>query len=293
MSSVLAGRCAVITGATQGLGREIARAFLAAGADVALCARTTSDVEATAAALREEHPNRTVFASTCDIARADDVDRLFDCTIEKLGAFDILVNNAGIHGPISSLDAADWSKWCDAIGVNLIGTAYCCRRAVQHFKSHPVKDRRWKIINLSGGGATAPQPGMSAYAASKAGLVRLTETLAHEVRSFAIDVNAVAPGALRTRLMEELRSSGLERLDAEYHAKIEQIYSRGGMSITRAAELCVYLASADSDGITGRLISAPWDPWPFNAAAVEKIVASDIYTLRRVVPLERDQTSID
>jgi 3-oxoacyl-[acyl-carrier protein] reductase len=185
------------------------------------------------------------------------------------------------------LDEADWDLWCAAIAVNLVGAVYCCRRAVRHFKSRPADGPHAKIINISGGGATSPQPCLSAYGASKAGLVRFTETLAMEVKPFGIDVNAVAPGALLTRLLEELRSVSPEQIGAAQHAKVEEIYGQGGMSLARAAELCVYLASFESDGISGRLISAPWDPWPFSAEIAGELAASDIYTLRRIVPEDR------
>lgn len=284
---VLAGRRAVITGGSQGLGREIARACLVAGADVLICARTPADIEAAATALRGEFAARRILSFVCDIGRTDDIDCLFDHAIAELGGFDILVNNAGIHGAILPLDEADWDLWCATIAVNLVGAVYCCRRAVRHFKSRPADGRHAKIINISGGGATSPQPGLSAYGASKAGLVRFTETLAMEVKPFGIDVNAVAPGALLTRLLEELRSVGPERIGAAQHAKVEEIYGKGGMSLARAAQLCVYLASSDSDGISGRLISAPWDPWPFSAEIAGELAASDIYTLRRIVPEDR------
>jgi NAD(P)-dependent dehydrogenase (short-subunit alcohol dehydrogenase family) len=286
----LSGRSAIITGASQGLGREIACRFLASGANVALCARTTPDIEAAAAALRIEFSNRTILAETCDVADTAQIDRMFDATLAALGRIDIVVNNAGIHGPIGQIGEINWAAWQRAIAVNLIGAAYSCRRAVQYFKTPGPLGRRGKIINLSGGGATIPQPGLSAYAASKAGLVRFTETVAEEVRPFGIDVNAVAPGALATRLMAELSAAGPERIGREYHLRVEEMRAQGGMSMTPAADLCVYLASSDSDGITGRLISAAWDPWPFSGNRMRELMSSDIYTLRRITEQDRGFT---
>ena len=112
--------------------------------------------------------------------------------------------------------------------------------------------------------------------------MRFTETLAAEVKDFAIDVNAVAPGALATRLMNELHDAGPDKIGADYHNRISRLRDQGGMSMTRAAELCVYLASADSDGLTGRLVSAAWDPWPFTPEKKRELMAGDTYTLRRV-----------
>jgi 3-oxoacyl-[acyl-carrier protein] reductase len=103
----------------------------------------------------------------------------------------------------------------------------------------PGAGRRGKIINLSGGDATAPQPGLTAYGASKAGLVRFTRTLAEGEKAFVIDVNAVAPGALATRLMNELHDAGSDKIAARHHACVAQVLDQGGMLIARPAELCV------------------------------------------------------
>jgi NAD(P)-dependent dehydrogenase (short-subunit alcohol dehydrogenase family) len=283
----LYGRTAIVTGASRGLGCEIARHFLAAGADIAICARSAANIESAAAELRQAYSGRKVVAAACDVACTGDLDRLFDVAEATFRTIDIVVNNAGIHGPIGPIDTLDWSEWKHAVAVNLTGTVYGCRRAVQHFKARNRDGRRGKIINLSGGGATAPQPGLSAYGASKAGLVRFTETLAEEVKAFAIDVNAVAPGPLATRLMHELRDAGPDKIGANYHARVAQLLNEGGMSMARPAELCVYLASARSDGITGRLISAAWDPWPFTDKMIAEIAETDVLTLRRIVDNDR------
>jgi 3-oxoacyl-[acyl-carrier protein] reductase len=212
---------------------------------------------------------------------------LYDRVIAAFGTLDVVVNNAGVHGPIGSIDKVDWDAWVEAIAVNLCGTAYSCRRAVVAFKSAARHDRRGKIINLSGGGATSPQPGLTAYGASKAGLVRLTETLAGEVREFGIDVNAVAPGALATRLTLELRDAGPDRIGAAYFEKVEASLAEGGTPTARATDLILFLASAASDGITGRLISAVWDDWQAWPRHLAELAESDVYTLRRIAGRDR------
>jgi 3-oxoacyl-[acyl-carrier protein] reductase len=228
------------------------------------------------------------MAAACDVANKGDIDRLFDVAEATFATIDIVVNNAGIHGPIGPIDTIDWLEWEHAVAVNLTGAVYSCRRAVQHFKArHWDVGRHGKIINLSGGGATAPQPGLTAYGATKAGLVRFTEALAEEVKAFSIDVNTVAPGALATRLMHELREAGPDKIGARYHARVTNVLNEGGMSMTRPAELCVYLASARSDGITGRLISAAWDPWPFTNEMIADIGKTDVLTLRRIIDRDR------
>jgi len=140
---------------------------------------------------------------------------------------------------------------------------------------------------LSGGGATSPLPGISAYAASKAAIVRFTETLALETREWNIDVNAVAPGALMTRLTDQLLAAGPERVGAAFHARMVKLKQDGGTPLALGAAMCGYLASAESDGLTGRLLAAQWDPWPFSAEHRKEIAESDIYTLRRIIPKDR------
>src|SRR4051794_13534522 len=282
----LSGRSAIITGASLGLGAEIARQFAAAGASLMLCARNTAELDAQAKLLSAIYPNTRIVTQRADIASRIDVDALFAATGDAFGRVDILVNNAGVYGPLGSIDTVGWDEWVQAIAINLTGTVYCARKAVEAFKPH----RYGKIINLSGGGATNPLPGISAYAASKAAVVRFTETLALEVKEFGIDVNAVAPGALATRLTDQLLAAGPERVGANLHARMTKIQAEGGTPLEIGAALCVYLASSDSDGVTGRLIAAQWDPWPFSGEVKTKINDSDIYTLRRIVPADRGES---
>jgi NAD(P)-dependent dehydrogenase (short-subunit alcohol dehydrogenase family) len=284
----LAGRRAIITGGSRGLGFEISRRFLSAGADVAICSRALKDIEAAASRLREEFPQRRVFARECDLSIAGDAGAFFDAVLDQFGSIDCLVNNAGIQGQIGPVDEVEWESWERVIQVNLLAVIQLCSRAIRHFKARPASAPRAKIINLSGGGATGPRPGLSAYAASKAAVVRTTETLAHECLPLNIDVNAVAPGTLATRMMEELRTAGPGRIGAGDYARLEDTLASGGDPLDRPAELCVYLASSASDALTGRLISAVWDPWPFSREAVASIMDSDIYTLRRIVPQDRE-----
>jgi 3-oxoacyl-[acyl-carrier protein] reductase len=154
---------------------------------------------------------------------------------------------------------------------------------IPHFK----KAGRGKIVVLSGGGATNPLPNISAYAASKAAVVRLMETLAEELKSFHVDVNAIAPGALVTRLVDEVLAAGAEKVGAAFFEKNKTWKEKGAVPLELGASLAVYLASAESDGITGKLISAQWDPWKDLQKYRDELAKSDIYCLRRIVPEDR------
>lgn len=218
-----------------------------------------------------------------DVSNPAEVNALVETALATFPKLDILINNAGVYGPMGPLDEADWAEWVQAIHINLIGSAYVCRAVVPHFKGR----RYGKIVNLSGGGATGPLPRFSAYAASKAAIVRFTESLALEVKEFNIDVNAIAPGVLATRLMDQVIEAGPDKVGSAFHERMTQIKKQGGTPLDKAAALAVYLGSAASDGISGKLISAVWDPWPILHEHKEDLDDSDIYTLRRIVPKER------
>jgi NAD(P)-dependent dehydrogenase (short-subunit alcohol dehydrogenase family) len=222
MTRVLENRYAIITGASVGLGFEIAKKYLEAGASLMICARNEMLLDKAALALRPlAGTGQSVLALPADIS--------------------------------------------------------------PHFK----KAARGKIIQLSGGGATSPLPGLSAYAASKAAVIRFVETLAEETRPHHIDVNAIAPGALNTRMLDEFLAAGPERIGLAFYERSLRQKKNGGAPLGKGADLAVFLGSPLSDGITGKLISAVWDPWEALPNHLEDLNGTDIYTLRRIVPRDR------
>jgi NAD(P)-dependent dehydrogenase (short-subunit alcohol dehydrogenase family) len=254
----LRGKNILVTGGSRGLGRVLVQELGREGANVFFCSKNKDQLVAT----REEmgsffKPPQKLAAHACDISQGNDVADLFETLSRGFPSLDAVINNAGVQGPIGLFDEVDWESWRSTIETNLLGTAMVCQKAIPLLKANG----RGKIINLSGGGAVGSRPRFSAYAASKAALVRLTETLADELREFHIDVNAVAPGALNTRLLDEVLAAGAGNAGPENHTRAIQQQSEGGDSMEEAARLCVYLASPESDGITGRLISAKWDSW--------------------------------
>jgi len=152
------------------------------------------------------------------------------------------------------------------------------------------QQRAGKIVQLSGGGATSPMPNISAYAVSKAAVVRFADTLAEEVREFGIDVNAIAPGALNTRMLDEVIAAGPQAAGADFFARSKRQKDTGGAGLEKASDLAVFLASAASNGITGKLISALWDDWPVWPAHRDELARTDAYTLRRIAGRDRGLT---
>jgi NAD(P)-dependent dehydrogenase (short-subunit alcohol dehydrogenase family) len=284
MTYDLTGRSAIITGASQGLGLAIARAYVTAGASVLICARDASTIAAAREELESLRTGATrVFAEAADVANEDDVARVVNRAISAFGTIDILVNNAGIYGPLGAIEEIDWQEWVRAIEINLLGSVLFCRAVVPQMK----RQGSGKIIQLSGGGATNPLPRISAYAASKAAIVRFAETLAEELREHRIDVNSIAPGALNTRLLDEVLAAGPERVGAAFYERSLKQKESGGAGLDAGAELALFLASAASDGITGKLLSAVWDPYAELPQHLDDVTKTDIYTLRRIVPKDR------
>ena len=284
MTQALAGRCALVTGANQGLGLAIARAYVETGASVMMCARDATVLERArleVAALAS--PGQQVLAQPADVSREEDVARLARAALDAFPQVHVLVNNAGVYGPIGPIEEIDWHGWVQAIEINLFGSILMCRALLPHFKSR----RYGKIVQLSGGGATNPLPRISAYAASKAAVVRFAETLAEEVRADGIDVNAIAPGALNTRLLDEVLAAGPNRVGATFYERSLKQKAEGGAPLERGAALAVFLGSAASDGLSGKLLSAMWDPWEILGGHLEQLQHSDVYTLRRIVPADR------
>lgn len=280
----LEGRAAVITGANQGLGEAIAKAYLEAGADLFLCARDEEKLFTVRDQLRHVcKSGQKVEAMRADVSKRDDVDQISSQALGVFPQIHILVNNAGVYGPKGRIEDVDWDEWVQAIEVNLLGSILMARAFLPHFR----KNKYGKIIQLSGGGATAPLPFISAYAASKTAIVRFAETLAGEVSEDGIDVNSIAPGALNTRLLDEVLEAGPEKVGRAFYERSLRQKNEGGAPLERGAELSVFLASADSDGVTGKLISAIWDPWEKFSEHLLEIRNTDIYTLRRILPKDR------
>lgn len=283
--TLLAERNCLITGASRGLGATIATAFWEAGASLLLVARSASALADLAACL-PSRPKQTIFTFVADLSDPLAPEQIIADARQKFDKLDVLVNNAGILGPTGPLWDNDWDAWQEALRVNLFAPVALCRLCV----SWMARRRSGKILNISGGGATGPRANFSAYATAKAGLVRFSETMAVETRDLNIDVNCVAPGALDTAMTAAVLASGPDSVGQREYDLALNVRKTGGASRERAAALCVFLASAASDSITGKLISAVWDPWGALPEHLGELQQMDVYTLRRIVPADRGLT---
>lgn len=267
---------ALITGASRGIGKALALSLSNAGAFVGIIGRRQEALHQVAGQITDRGGQAVPLPA--DVARPDAIKEAVSRALEVMGPIDILVNAAGIQAPIGPFLENDLLAWEHTIHVNLLGAVRMTHAVLPMMQAR----RRGKIINFSGGGATAPRPCFSAYAASKAALVRFTETLAVELEPYNIQVNAVAPGAVNTRMLEEVLAAG-EKAGAEYEQALERSKS-GGTPVDLVCELVTFLASSASDRLTGKLISAPHDPWRAWAGNADKLNNTTLYTLRRLDP---------
>lgn len=277
--SALRGKVALITGGGRGIGMAVAVAFAREGASVVVASRTQGELDDVVSQVREA--GGRALAVRTDVADPEAVARLVQATIGAYGQIDVLVNAAGVYGPIGRMWELDAERWEAAIRTNLYGTFLCCRAVLPHM----IARRVGQIVNLAGGGSTSPLPRFTAYSASKTAIVRLTETLAEEVKEFNIQVNAIAPGRVDTRLQDQLLAAG--EAAGEYLEPLRKLRAtgEGGSPPELAAQLCLFIASDQAEGLNGKLISAPHDGWQsWDAARIAELASAPWLTLRRMDP---------
>ena len=227
MNQSLENRCAIITGASRGLGFEIAKKYLEAGASLMICARNEAQLHKASLELKElAGSGQSVIALPADISKSRGCGGA-----GRPGA--AVFRTSGRPGqqrrcgevPAARLKASIGIEWVQTIEINLLGSVLLSRAILPHFK----QAGRGKIIQLSGGGATNPLPNLSAYAASKAAVVRFVETLAEETRHHPSTSMRIAPGALNTRMLDEFIAAGPERIGAAFHERCVQQKRDGGV----------------------------------------------------------------
>lgn len=233
----LTGKNALITGASGGIGGEIAKALHAAGATVGLSGTRVEPLEALAAELGER-----AFVLPCNLSDKDSVAALPKAAAEAMGSVDILVNNAGITRDNLFMRMSD-DEWDSVLNVNLTSTMRLCKGVLR-----PMMKARWgRIINISSIVGATGNPGQGNYAASKAGVVGMSKSLAYEVASRGITVNCVAPGFIATAMTDKLTDDQKEKINTQIPA------ARMGTPAEIAASV-LYLASNEAGYTTGATI---------------------------------------
>lgn len=240
----------VLTGSSTGIGRSVAERLLERGHRVWGIARSAQSD------LRDKWPN--FFFSKCDVAEWFSVS---DAAGEIEGAWSHVhgvITCAGTQGTGGRTLVANPGDWASTVNCNLNGTFHILRAL------NPMLNRseeRAKIVCFTGGGAVKARPYFSAYGSSKAGVLRLVQAIAHEERHRALDINAIAPGAINSRMTTEVIALGAGIVgDEEYEQAVARRVNGGG-SIEKVLDLVEWMISRNSDGISGRLIAAQWDDW--------------------------------
>jgi NAD(P)-dependent dehydrogenase (short-subunit alcohol dehydrogenase family) len=273
-----------ISGGTSGFGLKLVEHFVRKGRSVIFCGRNQATIDQTLAELEKlVVKNRKILGFQADVGKSLEVSAMFEIIKNSGTAIDVLICNAGVIGPINKFLECDQEKWLSAFETNLYGTSNLILEALPDM----LVRQFGKIIHVSGGGATSPLFGMSSYAASKAAAVRFIETLAFEYADSGVTFNSIAPGMLKTKLLDQMLKAGPKRIGNNLFTK-SILKSNGSDGIPALAiQLVDFLASDLSQGINGKLISAEWDDWSDWPQHLAELKDSDIYTLRRIVGRDR------
>jgi NAD(P)-dependent dehydrogenase (short-subunit alcohol dehydrogenase family) len=261
----------LVTGAGRGIGKRLALGFASAGARVGLLARSKAELDL--AHLEIEHAGGVALRIRADVTDFDEMCAAADRMRANFGGVHVLVAAAAIQGPIGPLVDNPPKAWAETIHTNLLGVMYSCRAVLPQM----IDRRSGKIIVLSGEGAGSPRPNFSAYAAAKAALARMVETLAEEVRDHNVQVNCMAPGAAYTHMTDQILHAG-ERAGWKAQEEALELRVTGGIAPEKQIQLALFLASERSNHVSGKLIHVN-DDWK----RLETSNANpELYTLRRV-----------
>lgn len=274
----------LITGGSRGIGFACAAEALRAGASVTLCARGAGELRAAHALLAGEFGAARVASETCDVAREVEVERACERATATFGALDAVIHAAAILPPIGNVLEVDPAAWRANLEVNVFGTFAVVRHAARR-----MRGRGGRIVAFSGGGASGPFPNYTAYACSKVAVVRFVETVAVELRDEGIEINALAPGFVATRMHQDTLAAG-SAAGVDYLERTKGELEGGGVPPEVPAAAAVFLISERARGITGRFVSAVYDGWQHWPDHLAEIEGSDLFTLRRILPKERGLT---
>jgi NAD(P)-dependent dehydrogenase (short-subunit alcohol dehydrogenase family) len=269
----LTGRRILVTGCSRGIGLAVTRKLASRGASLALAGRDPATLDDLAQHL-EGGPHSVVVLDVTDEDRWGAVTGV----VAPDGLLHGIVTAAGEIGPIGPLGSWSAEAFRRTLDVNVLGTLLPIMAMLE-----PLCAAKGAVVTFSGGGATGAFPRFDAYAASKVSVVRLTENLASELSDHGVRVNAVAPGFVMTDMQAGIMRAGPDLAGSDYFERTRKaLEERTGDSPERAASLVDFLLSPEADGITGRLISAQWDPWEDESFRERLRADADLATLRRI-----------
>ena len=285
MNRLKLGSAVLISGGTSGLGLNLAYDLTKKGKSVVICGRNLDALHKVTEKLSEFKKNdQLVLGLVCDVSDENSVSKMFEMLADHGLHIETLVCNAGLIGPINKFLECDRNEWQQAFNANFYGTL----NLVNEVLPEMIKRKFGRIIHISGGGASSPLYGMSSYAASKIAAVRFIETLSLEYKGCGVTFNSVAPGMLKTKLLDQMLKAGPERIGTDLFDKANQKMTSDGDATKKVLDLISFLMSDRADSISGKMISAEWDNWAEWPNHAEELKESDIYTLRRITGRERN-----
>ena len=286
MVSVVINKTAVITGATGGLGSELCRTFYRHGYDLILLGRCKKDLLNLQHDISEEGKGARVVSYVADLAVVESIDEIVCDIKDKNSRVDVVINNAAIQGPIGLLDEVDFKDFVRVHAVNFLSPVRLVQGLIPLLRAS-----KGSVINISGGGATGPRPGFSAYGASKAALLRFTENFASEEKVIA--AYAIAPGMMPTKLLREVYNAK-SKLSMTELVEIEKCFTEKAEdnSFERVCKLAIYLSGDSGRWLSGKIISAVWDDW-MKWEDQRHRFSEDMYTLRRITGRTKGLKGLD
>jgi NAD(P)-dependent dehydrogenase (short-subunit alcohol dehydrogenase family) len=268
--SVLTGKSILVTGGSMGIGEAVARACLESGATVTICARGAAALAKATETFQAAGFGESIASVSIDVSKPPDVARAFDAAAARFGRIDGVVHAAAVLAPIGSILDVDPQAWLRTIEIDLYGSFLVTREACAR-----MRERGGRIVLLAGGGASTPYPNFTAYACSKVAVVRFAESVAQEMQPFGIEINALAPGLVATRMIEQTRDAG---------------YGSPNVPVVEpeiAARAAAFLLSEAASGITGKFVAPNYDDYARWPEHIAELKSTDAFTLRRIVPKDR------
>jgi len=275
------GQIVLVLGGSRGIGRTIAQHCVREGYKTVISARSVDELQATVNEIENEFGAEVpIWSFPCDVTSDLQVRSLVEQTETEVGPIYALVCTAGAYGAIGLFDELSFPEWTKGIELNVFGPA----RSV-HAVAPLMKQRRAGRIILFAGGGQAAMPRFSCYVTSKGAIWRLTETLGAELAPYEVYLNAIAPGAVNTKFLDEILSLGPDVVGKEQYERSLSQAAQGGVPPEKAAELVLYLLSDKSKQLYGKTISASYDRY-WEIEDPQAISDSEMFAMRRVVTLD-------
>lgn len=271
-----------LSGATGFLGSTLSFHLASKGCDLIVSARDGERLEGLTKALAKKYPNSRISSFICDLSKPQDWEQatsfLKDIYVENY------INCAGIQGKLAPIKEIEHDEILNVFNVNLFSSIFF----TNFFANQLKPNEKLSIIHFSGGGATGKRAFFMPYSLSKTSLLRFVENFAEENLKEYLTINAVAPGVMPSRMQQEIIDSEIMHKTKDFSVAKTSLSSKN-FDLTKLLNLCDFLISNKSAGITGKLISADWDNWPEWPNHINELKSSDLYTLRRITSRDRGQ----